>query len=140
MPAAAPVPSRKPRTPINLDELAAQINGNNLALKRLAAQLDQKKAWTAADLATAIETLEPLVIRKDDLTTACDLLPPGELSRVGQPESPAAVIADVAAGISAARNRIQTGEFSGTQAQRQAELEMLDALSRKLAAIVFDHP
>lgn len=121
-------------------ELADQINGNNFALQRLSAHLDQKKTWDAAELATAIETLEPLVIRKDDLTTARDLLSPDELSRVAQPESPAEVIADVAAKISAARNRVESSEFSGTPSQRRAELEMLDVLSRKLAAIVFDHP
>ena len=71
------------------------------------------------------------MIRKDDLTTACDLLSPDELSRVGQPDSPAAIIADVAAKILAAQKRIEKGEFSGTQSQRQTELEMLDALSRK---------
>jgi hypothetical protein len=130
----------KPRARVNLDELAAQVKGNNQALRLLSAELDEKKTWDAAQLATAIETLEPLVIRKDDLTTACDLLSPDELSRVGRPDSPAAIIADVAAKISAAQKRIEKGEFSGTQSQRQTELEMLDALSRKLKAIVFDHP
>ncbi|MCX7426174.1 MAG: hypothetical protein NTW96_11220 [Planctomycetia bacterium] len=130
----------KPRARVNLDELAAQVKGNNQALRLLSAELDEKKTWDAAQLATAIETLEPLVIRKDDLTMACDLLSPDELSRVGRPDSPAAVIADVAAKISAAQKRIEKGEFSGTQSQRQTELEMLDALSRKLKAIVFDHP
>lgn len=123
-----------------MDELAAQVKGNNQALRLLSAELDEKKTWDAAQLATAIETLEPLVIRKDDLTTACDLLSPDELSRAGRPDSPAAIIADVAAKILAAQKRIEKGEFSGTQSQRQTELEMLDALSRKLKAIVFDHP
>lgn len=133
-------PAEKKKTPINLDELASRIVGNNVALRRLAAELDEKKTWDAGQLAPVVAALEPLVGRKDDLTLFRETLSAEEQTRVGELESPAAVIANLGGKIAAARKRAQDKSFPGTAAQRQTELEMLDALSRKLADMVFsDH-
>ena len=135
-----PEPAAVRSMQVNVSELAAKIAGNNMALRRLAAELDQKRTWDARQLEPKIARLAPLVARTDDLAMIRDLLPERGRARVGQPESPGDIIGDLGAKIAAARSRVQSGSFSGTQADRQAELDRLDALSRKLAEMVVQRP
>lgn len=123
-----------------MKELSARIAGNNLALQRLAAELDEKKPLNAAQLAPMIERLEPLVARRDDLRMFVDMLSLQQRKEVGSLESPADLIAELNTKIAAARKHAQSDAFQGTAQQRATELEMLDALAGKLADLVFESP
>ena len=94
----------------------------------------------SANWGPRITRLAPLVARTDDLAMIRGLLSKNQRSRVARPESPADLIGDLGAKIAAARSRTQSDSFSGTQAQRQAELDQLAVLSRKLAEMVVQRP
>jgi hypothetical protein len=120
---------------VNLDELSARIAGNNLALQALAAELDQQRAWSARELDPLVHRLSGLVLQKSDLEMFREVISPREQALVGRLESPRAVISQVGGRIFEARSRASGPAFAGTEAQRRAELEQLDRLSRKLAGL-----
>ena len=45
---------------MNTEELTAQIAGNNMAMRTLEAELDEKHGWSVEQLETAVERLEKL--------------------------------------------------------------------------------
>lgn len=136
LPSAAPRSDRSaPPVRVNLDELSAQIAGVNLALRALEAELDQQRPWSAAELGPLFDRLSTLVTRSDDLATFRELISRRERALVGRLGSPRSLIPQVAARIFEARTRTSGPDFPGTAAQRQAELQHLDELSRKLAGL-----
>lgn len=128
--------SRGASTP-NLEELAARIRGNNVALRTLAARIYEERSWDAKSLGSILDQLAPLVARKDDLKLIRDLVPATQRQRVGELETGSELIADLGSKIARARNQVKQGEFRGSIGQRKAELDQLDQLSRKLAGLVF---
>jgi len=121
----------------NMDELAARIRGNNVALRKLAAQLYEDRRWDAKSLSAILDQLTPLVERKDDLKLVCELIPPQHRDRVGDLESGSDLISDLGTKIARARTQIEQGDFPGSSGERKAELDQLDRLSQKLASLVF---
>ena len=117
---------------VNTEELTAQIAGNNMALRALEAELDEKHAWSVAQLETAAERLEKLIVKNKDLALFRDLISPAEQALVGSPASPRPAIASAAQQVAAARKRTQGSDFAGSKAQRQADLRRLDELSSRL--------
>ncbi|MBN1909555.1 MAG: hypothetical protein JW818_07450 [Pirellulales bacterium] len=137
---STPDPNEKPIAPgakVNEKELAARIAGNNLALRRLTAELDGQETWDATSLSKLLDKLKPLVARKDDLQMFRELLPESQRARVGALDSPGELISQLGSQISKERSRLDSEEFKGTQAQRDAEKKHLDVLSKKLANLVF---
>ena len=73
-----------------------------------------------------------VVVKNRDLTLFRDLITPAQQALVGQIASPRPLISQLANRIVEVRSRVQGGDFAGTEAQRQAELRRLDALSTRL--------
>ena len=117
---------------MNTEELTAQIAGNNMALRTLEAQLDEKRDWSVEQLETVVQRLENLIVKNKDLALFRDLISPAEQALVGSPASPRPVFSSAAAQIAAARKRTQGSDFPGSKAQRQADLRRLDELSARL--------
>jgi hypothetical protein len=124
-------PAAPPQVRVNTGELTAQIAGSNLALRTLEAELDENRAWDAPHLEALVHRLEVVVTKHRDLTLFRDLISPAEQALVGRIASPRTAIAQLAARITEVR-RVRAGDFAGSQAQRQADLQRLDALSVRL--------
>lgn len=121
----------------NLEELTARIRGNNVALRKLAAQLYEDRSWNAKSLGVILDQLAPLVQRKDDLKLMRELIPLDQRGLVGDLESGSDLISELGTKISRARGQAQKGEFQGTRGDRKAELDRLDRLSERLSGLVF---
>ena len=136
-PTATPTPNEPPANSVEIkqDELAARIAGCNLAFRALETDLDEKGEWTATRLEPLFERLRVLVVRRHDLQLFCEVLPTDQRSSVGQLASANGVVSQLAARVYEVRGRTSAAEFKGTDAERQAELRRLEALSRRLAEV-----
>jgi len=123
----------------NMEELAARIRGNNMAMRKLAAELYEDRNWDARSLGAVLDQLAPLMARKDDLKLIRDLIPPRQRDRVGDLESGSDLISDLGSKIAQARSKVEQSQSQGNPDQRKAELDQLDQLSRKLANLVFNN-
>ena len=148
-PVKRPVPKqphtvRKPMIPetpsssgvqVNVDELTARIAGSNLGLRTLENELDAQGIWDAARLEPLADRLKILVLRHNDLSLFRDLAPADKRAAVGRLEQPRAAISSLGARIFEARRLAESDAFQGADADRQAELRRLEALSRQLAEL-----
>jgi hypothetical protein len=122
---------------VNLEELTAQIAGNKLALRTLEAELDEDQAWNAAKLEKLVGRLEALQVKNKDLALFRDLVSPAEQALVGSLPSLRPVIAQATARAAQLRAKSQA-DFSGSPAERQAELRRCDELSARLRGLSAD--
>jgi hypothetical protein len=120
---------------VNVEELEARIAGSNLGFRTLESELDDKGTWNAARLEPLAERLKILVLRHADLDLFRELVPKEKRSSVGRLEGPQSAISELGARIVEARKLASGEQFSGTDAERQAELARLDTLSRRLAEL-----
>jgi hypothetical protein len=120
---------------VNVEELEARIAGSNLGFRTIENELDDKGVWDAARLEPLGARLRVLVVRHGDLTLFRNLLPAERRSTVTRLEGPRSAISEFGARISEARKAAQGEDFKGTESQRRAELERLEALSRRLAEL-----
>jgi hypothetical protein len=132
-PSLQPPPATGRTHRVNLAELATRVAGNNLALRVLEAELDQDHPWDARRLGPLVDRLGILAMRRHDLAVFHELITPRERERVGSLDSPQAAIARLADRIVEARTHASGPHFIGSEAQRRAELDQLDELSRQLA-------
>jgi hypothetical protein len=123
---------------VNLEELTAQIAGNNLTLRTLSSELDDKGPWDAGRLEKIIRRLDVLVVKQQDLALFVELVTPAQRALAGRIDSPKQVISQLAARIVEARTHAQAEDFRGSQSQRQAELDRLDALSARLGKMAVE--
>ena len=132
-------PSREPEragtasVEIKADELSARISGCNLAFRALEAELDEKGVWTAARLEPWPMRLKILGIRRHDLNLFREAVPEDKRASIERLASAKTAVSQFAACIVAARDQAKGADFKGTDAERQAELNRLDELSRRLA-------
>jgi hypothetical protein len=131
-PSPQPPPARPPHR-VNLAELATRIAGTNLALQALEAGLEEDHPWDARRLGPLVDRLGILVMRRSDLAVFYGVVSPQERARVGRLDSPQRAISRLAARIFEARTHASGPDFTGNEAQRQAELRELDELSSQLA-------
>lgn len=118
---------------VNLDILAARIDGNTLNLRRLEADLDDdSREWSFESLTQAIRGLRLLVEEQRHLQQFLELASPRDRQRLSQCESPVPAAALLARRISEAQRFAASDRFRGTPAERQAELDRLDRLAREL--------
>jgi len=122
---------------VNLRELTVQIAGNNLAIEKLAAELESKPLCSAGELEVLIERTTILLARRDDLKLYWDALSAEEQQQVGRLNSGSEVVSLLGAQIARARVRVRHSEYPGGQAAREADAKRLDALSRQLSDLVF---
>jgi hypothetical protein len=125
-----------PAVTVNVDELAARIAAVNLELRALESELDDPQRWDCPRLAPLAQRLKVLLRRWSDLSTYRDLVPESQQGLVGELESFQTIIPQLAQRLFEARTFAHSAAFSGTPAERQAELDGLDGLSRELAAHV----
>ncbi|NLE36755.1 MAG: hypothetical protein GX621_01875 [Pirellulaceae bacterium] len=123
---------------INMEELAAQIAGTNMAMRKLAASIYEDRAWDVEALTPILDQLAPLMARKDGLKLIRDCIPESQRGRLGELESGSDLISDLGSKIAQARSDLAEGRFQGTPSQRRSQLEQLDRLSRRLASLVFN--
>jgi hypothetical protein len=128
-------PLQEAKVEVNLSELGARIGAYNLSLRALEAELDEPRAWNAQRLCPLVEKLTSLVQQKTDLATYGRLVANRDRPQVAARESPRAIISQLGRAIFEARTRAGAADFRGSEADRQAELARLDALSRALAEL-----
>jgi hypothetical protein len=133
--AAADDAARPEKVEIQPDELAARIGGCNLAFRALETELNEKSDWTAARLEPLADRLKLLVTRRNDLHLFREAISEQQRSSIDPLASPKAVVSPLAERIVEARGRATGSAFHGTEAERQAELQRLDELSRRLAEL-----
>ena len=118
---------------VNADELAARIAGCNMGFRALEAELDEEGTWNARRIEPLVGRFAILLLRRNDLALYRELLPAHQRSNAGTLESPESAMSLLGSRIFEARRRASSPEFEGTEAERQAELARLEALSRRLA-------
>jgi hypothetical protein len=133
-------PAGRSPVEVNVTDLAARIGGCNLLLRELEAELEQDRPWSGESLAPLLERLTSLLRQQDDLALIGELLPAEQQATLGRFTSPKPAISRLAGRIFEARTRAAGSDFSGTPAQRRAELDRLDALSRELAKLAGERP
>ncbi len=74
---------------VNVEELGTRIEGINLSLRNLEAELNEKRDFTADQLDSLLSRLDILVLRQKDLTLFRNLIASREQARVGQIDSSA---------------------------------------------------
>lgn len=120
---------------IKVDELASRIDGHNLAIQALESELDENGNWTVERLESFTDRLHILTIRGNDLNLFREALSEDARSSLEKLASPKGSISQLAARIVETRRAVFSDKFKGTDAERQNELQRLDELSRRLAAM-----
>jgi hypothetical protein len=133
-PPTSPVAQADQHAQVNVEELGTRIEGINLSLRNLEAELQEKRDFTADQLDSLLSRLDILVLRQKDLTLFRDLIAPREQARVGQIDSSRSVVATMGTRISELRTRIHENEAL-PEAERAAALKHLDELSDRLATM-----
>ncbi|MEN6452020.1 MAG: hypothetical protein ABFC96_16140 [Thermoguttaceae bacterium] len=120
---------------IDADELGSRIAGCNMAFRELESDLDERGPWDAARLTPLVDRLKVLMVRRNDLQLFRDVASAEKRSALAALDSPKAAVSQLGARIFDARNRVSSPKFKGTEADRRAETERLESLSRRLADI-----
>ena len=119
---------------VNVEELGTRIEGINLSLRNLEAELNEKHDFTADQLDCLLSRLDILVLRQKDLTLFRNLIAPQEQAKIGQIDSSRSIIATMGTRIAELRTGIGEKE-SLPEAERTAALKHLDELSDRLATL-----
>jgi hypothetical protein len=131
--APSPAPADE-HAQVNIDELRTRIEGINLSLRNLDAELHEKRDFSPDQLDSLLSRLDILVLRQKDLTLFRDLTTPQEQAKVGQIDSSRPAITSMGNRISELRIRIRENGAM-PEAERTAALKHLDELSDRLAAL-----
>lgn len=129
--------SERPALKINLSELAAQVSGNNLALRRLEAKLVAGGKWDAKQIDPFVVQLKRIAIRLADAKMVYQLLSSSQQKQIDR-------IADPAAAIKSLRSKIRTarvtelesrGPSASLTKEQRLELRSLDRMTEELDSI-----
>ncbi len=120
---------------INLGELAARVAGHNFSLRAVETDLIDAREVDVRQLESAIEVLERLTTRRQDLVLYYGLLSTDDQSRVGRIEVPGDVFALLGDRISELRTQVETSSHNRSNATSRVALFTLDTLSKRLAEI-----
>jgi len=120
---------------VDVAALAARIAGCNLAFRTVEAELDEKSEWNAQRLGPILNRVNLLTIRRNDLNLFRETVPEEQRISLKRLESPKSLIAQLGARIFEARSHANGANFKGSDAERQAELQRLEELSRRLAEL-----
>ncbi len=124
-----------PGVRVNLTELRSRIAGTNMALRALESELIEPRRWTADLLASRIARLHSLTLRVQDMRMFREMVPEEMRRLVDAADSPRPAVTLLAARIAETRQRTTRRPYRGTERERQAELEKLDNLSRRLVEV-----
>jgi hypothetical protein len=119
---------------VNIEELRSRIEGINLSLRNLEAELHEKRDFTADQLDSLLSRLDILVLRQKDLSLFRDLISSLQQAKVGQIDSSRSAVATMGTRIADLRTRLRENETM-PQADRTAALKHLDELSDRLATL-----
>jgi hypothetical protein len=133
-PPSPPPAQAQQHAEVNVEELGTRIEGINLSLRNLEAELQEKRGFTADQLDSLLSRLDILVLRQKDLLLFRDLIAPPEQAKVGQIDSSRSVVATVGTRIAELRTRIRENDAMPGP-QRIAALRQLDELSDRLATM-----
>src|SRR5690606_39292987 len=118
---------------INLVELQARISGFNRSIRALEIRWSERTAWTAAELTAELASLEETLALRPNLDLYVNLLGESERETTGAPVAIEETVHLFERKLAAARADVASAKFAGTQEDRRRELEILQALSRRLA-------
>ncbi|MGD9126036.1 MAG: hypothetical protein PVH19_01550 [Planctomycetia bacterium] len=127
----------KPALKVNLPELAAQISGNNFALRRLKAKLITEKQWDATQIEHYLTQLKPLATRIADTQMIYNLLAPEQQRQVDTIIDPKAMIQTLREKIRDARITVlnEQDDSAALTNEQRTELQNLDRLTGDLDEI-----
>ena len=120
---------------VNVEELGTRIEGINLSLRNLEAELNEKRDFTADQLDSLLSRLDILVLRQKDLTLFRDLIAPQEQAKVGQIDSSRSRRRHAWAPASPNCGSASAKTKRLPEAERTAALKHLDELSDRLATM-----
>ncbi|MGO9115269.1 MAG: hypothetical protein ACLP9L_39150 [Thermoguttaceae bacterium] len=133
-PPSLPAAQTQQHAQVNVEELRTRIEGINLSLRNLEAELHEKRDFAVDQLDSLLSRLDILVLRQKDLSLFRDLVAPQEQAKVGQIDSSRSVVATMGTRIAELRTRIRENEAM-PEAERTAALKHLDELSDRLATM-----
>ncbi len=119
---------------VDVNKLGTRIEGINLSLRNLEAELNEKRDFTADQLDSLLSRLDILVLRQRDLMLFRNLIAPQQQARVGEIDSSRSVVASMGTRIAELRSRIRENDAT-PEAERTAALRHLDELSDRLATL-----
>jgi hypothetical protein len=120
---------------VNVLELNARIGAHNLAMRAIESELDESRAWNARRLRPLVERSTTLVRQWTDLVIYSRLVSPDDRPALVTVESVRPLISQLGRCIFEARTSAGGSGFPGSEQERQAEFDDLDALSRTLAEL-----
>jgi hypothetical protein len=131
-----PPTTNKRHLQISLVELSARLAGYNRGVQTIESKLSESRACAAGDLAPLVRDLADLARRGRDLSLYRDyLVTDSERETLPTLAALTDALALLGDRIFAARQTANGAGFAGSEADRQAELNRLDVLSRQLAEI-----
>jgi len=133
-PPSSPAVQANEHAEVNVEELRTRIEGINLSLRNLEAEIHEKRDFTADQLDSLLNRLDILMLRQKDLTLFRDLTSLREQAKVGQIDSPRSTIATMGTRIAELRTRMREN-VGASAAERTAVLKHLDELSDRLATM-----
>ncbi len=133
--AAESSPGDGPRVEVNAGELAARIVGWNVKLRELESRLYRRQTWTVQCIEPLVAELKASLIWRDDLALMRAVLMDSGRSGFVDLESPWFAVATLRLKIEEVRGQATAPGYSGTDAQRLAELDRLARLSAAVASL-----
>ncbi len=130
----SPAEQAEQHAQVNVDELCTRIEGINLSLRNLEAELNEKRDFTADELDALLSRLDILVLRQKDLALFRNLITAREQAKVGQIDSSGSLVAAMGTHIANLRAHLREID-SLPDDERTAVLKHLDELSDRLATM-----
>jgi len=124
-----------PQSPVDVEELRVRIEGYNLALVDLLANLQGQEPWWPNQLEALIEAMDDLDAVRADLMLYWNVLPAATRSTLKSIEPLDPVIALAASKTAAARKRFEQPAASRRSDDQVLQLRRLDRVSRRLAEL-----
>jgi len=131
---AASVPDVK-HVRLNVQEVGSRVAAVNASFRVLEEELRAERTWDTRALAPLVQRAQLLITRRRDLALLTELASAQRRVAVGRLDSPRTTISLLGRAIFHARAHAAGPNFAGTEADREAELLILNELSRELASL-----
>ena len=120
---------------IDVEEVGSRVAAVNASFRMLEAELKRDREWNTRLLAPLVQRAQLLITRRRDLALLCGLASAEQRATIGSLDSPRTTISLLGRAIFDARTLAADLAFPGDEADREAELLILNELSRELAAM-----
>ncbi len=131
----SPPQSRNSSNQLNLDELQANILGNNSMVRKLRFALGKEGPWTTDRLAPLVLRIEQVHRRHHDLMLIYGLTSDAQKNTLDSPDELDSLVELIEQRLTEALEYIKSPEFEGSDDQRLTERLILDQLEKTVASL-----